>query len=87
MTYSGRASRGISRSAAAKTAMMADDEHERPPPQPRSGGENRERHDQRGPLPDGTQALLHVEHALAIDAVSAEPGARVRFLPGVYAGV
>jgi hypothetical protein len=55
-----------------------DDERKRPPAQPRARGKDRERHDRRRASTDGADALLHFEHALAVEVVAAEPRDRRR---------
>jgi len=59
----------------AEADRRGDDEDGRPPPEPWAHRNERERDDREGALPDGPHALLHVEHAFAVEVVAAQPRA------------
>ena len=63
-----------------------DQEQRRPPSEPRPRSDQRERQDPERALPDGSHALLHVEHAFPIEVIPAQPRAgRRRRFPGMRA--
>ena len=83
----GRARRGIRYRRRRSTPHRPQDEQQRPPSQPRAGRNERQGNDRERLLPGGPQALLHVEQALAIEVVAAQPGGRawLRLVGRAYA--
>ncbi len=73
ITYSGRAARASSRSAAAKNA--AEGTRNSSGHQPVQAAEASDRHaeDRKRPLAIGAHAVIHIEHALAVEVVRTQP--------------